>query len=238
MNKQSYLNDLKNHLKSNNVEDIEEIITEYDIHFARKIADGYTEEEIAAKLGKPKEIAAQFAQADSKTEKRKSNKLFVGIGLFFADVITIPFFIVMYAWLVVIGSTSIASAVCGISLIIRPLLPTDLVILPPMPYPGGTIMGVMLIAFGVLAAVATIYSCVLMTQMGRSFLRWHKNMTHDGKYPPYSMHPVMKDQLRRKIRTVGLVALLVFGAAFIVGYIVLSASAGALEFWHVWHWFQ
>jgi uncharacterized membrane protein len=60
MNKQAYLNELKAHLKASAVSDIDEIIAEYDEHFTRKIADGYTEEEIAAKLGRPKEIALQF----------------------------------------------------------------------------------------------------------------------------------------------------------------------------------
>jgi TctA family transporter len=47
----------------------------------------------------------------------------------------------------------------------------------------------------------------------------------------------MKDHLRRKVRSIGLVALLVFVISFIVGFVVLSASAGSLGFWHVWHWF-
>lgn len=238
MNKQSYLNELNTQLKTNHVEDIEEIIAEYNEHFARKMADGYSEEEIASKLGKPKDIALQFAPAESKTEKNHGNKILTGIGLFFADLFAVPFFIVMYAWMFVLGAVSISSALCGISLIIRPLLPTDIIFLPPMPYTGGVIMGAMMIAFGVLAAAATVYSCALSVQMGKSYMRWHKNMTNDGKYPPYSMHPILKDQLRRKLRAVSLIALVVFGATFIIGYIVLSASAGSLGFWHVWHWFQ
>lgn len=238
MNKQSYLNELSSHLKSNNVEDIEEILAEYDVHFTRKLADGYTEEEIAAKLGKPKEIAAQFAQSDSRAEKKQGSKILTGIGLFFADLFAVPFFIVMYAWMFVLGAVSISSALCGICLIIRPLLPSDLVILPPMPYPGGAIWGATMIAFGVLAAIAAIYSCALTVQLGKSFMRWHKNMTSGGKYPPYAIHPILKDYLRRRLRTVGMIALAVFGVTFIIGYIVLASSAGSLGFWHVWHWFQ
>ena len=83
MTKQTYLNELNTYLKANNVDDIDEIVAEYDEHFTRKMADGYTEEEIAAKLLKPKEIALQFADAGSKTEKKKTNKVLVGIGLFF-----------------------------------------------------------------------------------------------------------------------------------------------------------
>lgn len=238
MNKQSYLNELSNHLKTNNVEDIEEIIAEYDIHFIRKMADGYTEEEIASKLAKPKEIALQFAQSESKTEKKQGNKILTGIGLFFSDLLTIPFFIMMYAWMFIIGAVSISSALCGICLIIRPLLPSDIIILPPMPYTGGAIMGAMMIAFCVLAAIAAIYSFALTSQLGKSYMRWHKNMTSGGKYPPYAIHPILKDYLRRKLRNVGMIAIIVFAAAFIIGYIVLAASAGSFGFWHVWHWFQ
>lgn len=238
MNKQTYLNELKNLLKSNNVEDIDDILAEYEEHFARKLADGYSEEEIAAKLGKPKEIALQFAQAEISGERKKTNKLVAGIGLFFADLVTIPYFIVMYAWMVVLGALSLSSAICGICLIVRPILPDSSVILPPMPYFGGLIMAATMIAFGVLAAVAAVYFFALTVQMGRSYRRWHKNVMNDGKYPPYSMHPILKDHLRRKLRSFGLVALIVFGTTFIIGYIVLSLSAGALGFWHVWHWFQ
>jgi hypothetical protein len=60
---------------------------------------------------------------------------------------------------------------------------------------------------------------------------------NDGKYPPYSMHPMMKDRLRRRLRSVSLIALIVFGATFFIGFVVLAASAGALGFWHVWNWF-
>jgi uncharacterized membrane protein len=237
MTKQTYLNELNTYLKANNVEDIDEIVAEYDEHFTRKMADGYTEEEIAARLLKPKEIAQQFAAAGSKTEKKKSNKVLVGIGLFFSDLFVIPFTIVMYAWMAVLGLTAIATAVYGIGLIVRPLLPENILIIPPMPYAGGAIWGVMMIAFGLLAAFASIYFGALTMQMWRAYRRWHKNMFSGGKYPPYSMHPVLKDHLRRKLRSVTMIALVALGAAFVIGFIVMAVSANALGFWHTWNWF-
>ena len=239
MTKELFLKELTDRLKAGQVSDIDEILAEYGEHFDRKLADGYAEEEIAAKLGSPKEIALQFAEAETRPESKKSNKLIAGIGLFFADLVVVPFFGAMYAWLFVLGALSLASALGGISLIIRPLLPADFGanILPPMPYGGGLLMGAALIALGVLAAVAAVYSCALTVQMGKSYLRWHKNVMNDGKYPPYSMHPVLKDFLRRRLRTVGLVALMAFVISFIVGYIVLAVCAGSPGFWHVWHWF-
>jgi uncharacterized membrane protein len=237
MNKEVFLRELTDRLRTGQVSDIEEIVAEYDEHFDRKRADGYTEDEIAAKLGSPKEIALQFAAAESRPEKRKSNKVISAIGLFFSDLVVIPFFITMYAWCFVVGALSLASAVYGICLILRPLLPTDIVIIPPMPYGGGVLFGAAMIALGVLAAVAAVYSVMLTVQMGRVYRRWHKNVMSDGKYPPYSMHPVLKDHLRRRLRSIGLIALMIFVVTFIIGFVVLSICAGTPGFWHAWHWF-
>jgi uncharacterized membrane protein len=237
MNKQTYINDLTVQLKARNVDDIDEIVSEYDEHFTRKMADGYTEAEIAAKLGTPKEIALQFAAIGSGTEKKSSGRFLSAIGAIVTDIFVVPFFIIMYAWLAVIGATTVASALFGICLLVRPLLPPDFLFIPPMPYVGGALMGAMTIAFGALAAVATVYCGALTFQMGKSYRRWHKNAFTDGKYPPYAIHPILKDHLRRRIRSIGLISLLVFGASFVIGFIVLSASAGSLGFWHVWNWF-
>lgn len=238
MNKQSYLNELQNQLKSNNVEDIEEILAEYDVHFTRKMADGYTEEEIAAKLGMPKEIAGQFASVRDKKEKHGAQKAIVGTGLVFADIFVVSFFLLMISWVLVLGSTALAFGISGVCLFLKPVLPAGIVHLPEIPYVGGVILGVALIALGILFAMLTIYSYALTGQMGRAYMRWHKNTMSDGKYPPISIHPMLKDTKRRRLRTIALIALVVFGISFIVGYIVLASSAGALEFWHVWHWFE
>lgn len=237
MNKQAYLNELKSHLKTNNVSDIDEILAEYEEHFTRKMADGYSEEEIAAKLGKPKEIALQFAQTAEGGEKQRTNKLVVGTGLFFADLFVIPLMVIMYAWVAVLGATAIAAAAYGVALIARPLLPEKILIIPPMPYAVGAVWGVTFLAFGVLAAAAMIYCLRLTVQMGKSYRRWHKNVYSGGKYPPYSMFPLLGDHLRRKLRTVALAALIVFGATFVVGYVIMTVCAGALGFWHTWNWF-
>ena len=237
VNRQTYLNELNNHLKANNVEDIEEILAEYNEHYTRKTADGYTEEEIAAKLGNPKEIAEQFAPVRNKKEKRAAHKAITATGLLFTDIFVVSFFIVLFAWAFVLGAAAVSSAVCGLCLFIRPLLPTGIIFLPPMPYIGGVIWGVSLCAFGILMAVLTKYCWLFAIQLGRAYRRWHKNTMTDGKYPPLAKHPMLKDITRRRLRSVSLIALVVFGVSLIIGYVVMAASAGALEFWHAWSWF-
>lgn len=237
MNKQTYLSDLFNSLKANNVEDIEEIVAEYEEHFSRKMADGYTEEEISAKLGKPKEIAVQFAPVRQSAGGKSAKKAVLRTGLVFSDLFVSMFFIVMFAWVAVLGAFALSSAVLGFCMLIKPLLPEGFLFIPYMPYAGGAVWGITFIALGALASVLTIYSNALTMQLGRAYLRWHKNTLSDGKYPPLAMHPMLKDNARRKLRSLSLIALVVVGAGFIIGYVILASSAGALGFWHAWNWF-
>ena len=60
MTKSQFLQSLETELKSRRLPDAGEILEEYEQHFSFKLADGYTEQEIARKLGSPFEIAVQF----------------------------------------------------------------------------------------------------------------------------------------------------------------------------------
>lgn len=238
MNKQTFLNELSSLLKTRGVEEIDEIIADYDTHFTYKTADGYTEEEIAAKLGKPQEIAQQFGPVSEKRTSGTGGRVLRVIGLAFTDVFVISFFLLMGTWVLVLGVTAVSSVFGGIGLLVSRFILMDIILVPVMPYAGAIFLGITIIALGVLFAVATVICWALTTQLIKSYKRWHKNTNSDSKYPPLSMHPIPNAAARRKLRTVALIALVVFGVTFIIGYIVLSISAGALEFWHVWHWFQ
>lgn len=48
-----------------------DVVEEYQQHFAFKLADGYSEEEIAARLGDPVALAAKLGEAEA-GEKRHS----------------------------------------------------------------------------------------------------------------------------------------------------------------------
>ena len=60
MTKSEFMTRLEHELRRRNVADAADVMEEYEQHFAFKLADGYSEEEIAAKLGTPEELAAQF----------------------------------------------------------------------------------------------------------------------------------------------------------------------------------
>ena len=51
MTKSEFMTRLEHELRKRNVVDAADVMEEYEQHFAFKLADGYSEEEIAAKLG-------------------------------------------------------------------------------------------------------------------------------------------------------------------------------------------
>lgn len=81
MTKQEYLNELKAELAKNAVADADDVVTEYEQHFLFKLADGFSEEEIASKLGAPSHIALQFAGLPAERKHRKSKKAFTVLWL-------------------------------------------------------------------------------------------------------------------------------------------------------------
>ena len=60
MTKSEFMTQLASELRKRNVADVADVVDEYEQHFAFKLADGYTDEEIAARLGDPVAVAAQF----------------------------------------------------------------------------------------------------------------------------------------------------------------------------------
>ena len=95
-------------LNQRKIEDSEDILDEYRQHFAFKLADGYTEEEIAAKLGDPVRLAAQFEPSDTSRSGEKHSAALTWLWLSWADL----FFGVFAALLIAFGLVLCA---CGLS---------------------------------------------------------------------------------------------------------------------------
>ena len=96
MTKHEFMARLASELHKRNVADAADVIEEYEQHFAFKLADGYSEEEIAAKLGNPEELAAQFESSGAPKAARGSRALTVA-GLCFVDLFAGLFFVLLAA---------------------------------------------------------------------------------------------------------------------------------------------
>lgn len=237
MTKNEFLSKLNVELTKNNIPDAADIISEYEQHFAFKLADGFSEEEIAAKLGDPAGIAAQYEQGNE-TKPGRGQRVATIVGLCFADLFAGIFFVLLVAWGVVMAALSLtcaSSAVClfgGLNIY---------ALIPPMPYWCGAIFGLSLAALSVLAAAGCIYYAAFVRQLLRSFGRFQQNAlaTASGAamLPPLAFNPQLSAKSSRRIRSIALISLALFTVCFILAYITCALSAGSLEFWHIWGWF-
>ena len=237
MNKTEFINTLTNTLKERRIQDIDEIVAEYEQHFSIKMADGYSEEEIAARLGDPKALGEQFDSETNKTATR--SKAIVVIGLAFVDIIVVMLFALLFTWVIVMGAAAVAFALAGVCLGFN-LNVSNL--LPNMPDLVRFIFAAVLLALAVLTAVGTAYFGLYARQLLRSYSRWHRNTlaTASGEalLPNIPIHPQISAAKNRSMRRIGLIALTVFVITLQAGYMVAALTAGALEFWHVWGWFN
>ncbi len=235
MTKQDYLKTLKTELESNRIADAEDILSEYEQHFIFKLADGYTEEEISAKLGEPKAVAAQFERIKDGKQGKKSGKAVKVILLTLAGIMEVMGYILFFGFVLVLAAAALSFAALGVSLICRLHM---FGLIPAMPYACALIFGICSLALAVLAAAAACYCTACGRQMIRASLRWHKNVLSGGMLPPLPCVPQFSAKTRRRLRRVVNCALIVFGAAFVLGFILCWILSGSIEFWHIWGWFE
>lgn len=238
MTKKEFLEIMSAELKRNNVADADDIIEEYEEHFAFKLADGYSEEEIAAKLGNPKELADQYDAGVA--EKTGGKKVATMIGLGVTDFFYGVLFVLLSAWEIVMGALSISLGTLSTCLIAGVgKFPSFSV--PEMPYQCALVLGIAIYALTVLAAVGTIYFFAFIKQLTKAFGRYHNNVVAavEGKktLPALPAYPKLEGKRKRVLRFASMIAVIVFVVFFIAGYITCVITAGSFEFWHVWGWF-
>jgi uncharacterized membrane protein len=236
MNKKQYLDALQKELSQNGVADVGDVLADYEAHFARKALDGYTEEEIAHRLGNTREIAAEFlpdtaAQGKAGTAK---NPGMTRLGLCFADLLALPFFLMMYVWAVAMLAASVAVFALGVYI----ALGMDLVsVVPVLPVAGGILTGASIAALSVLLFIGSVWFLLLSGRMTRAYLRWHGNRWFARHGLALPVMPQATGRKRRFVRGIVLVSLIGCIMLFAAGFIVMSIQAGTPGFWHYWHWF-
>ncbi len=239
MKRNEYLSELEAELKKKQIADTADIVEEYEQHFAFKLADGFSEEEIAAKLGAPAAIAAQFESVNTSSADKKAKKggsIWAKIGM----ACLVPFewigFILLFCWSVVLGALGLASAAIGICLIAQVDTFMQFAILQ-MPFLSSLLLGLTMIALAVAFGAGCCYFFAFLKQLVRADIRWHKNVVSGAALPPLPTAPQLKTKSGRALRRIFLIATAVFGVLFVLGFVISSVQAGQFGFWHAWNWF-
>jgi len=237
MNKKQYLDALGKELAQRQVPDADEVLADYEAHFARKALDGYTEEEIAQKLGNPVEIAADFlpasgAEGDAPTAKGRE---LLRLALVLSDVFAVPFFLLLFVWAAALAVCSLVVFALGVYLALGL---SSISFIPVLTTAGGILLGLSILTFAVLLFMGFLWCLALAMQMTRAYCRWHGNQWYAKHELPLPVMPQLAGKRRRNTRSIVLIALICFVVLFAAAYTVLSLQAGALGFWHQWHWFE
>lgn len=233
MTKNEFLEELKKELKLNSVADIDEIISEYEEHFAFKVEEGFTEEEIAKKLSTPQELAKEYAVSNAPINKYEKGAKTTGVV--FMSIPLTMIYILICASVVVLGAFSVASLVAGVCLITTVNIAG---LIPSMPYFPSVMLGIACIGLSILSCIGTVYMALYVKQWGKVYIRFCKNLINNNRYPALSKHPKLSKKTASRLKLIAVMGLVIFITAFVVGYIVLCLSAGSIEPWHTYNWFK
>ena len=204
------------------IADAADILSEYKQHFAFKLADGLSEEEIAAKLGDPLALAAQFEAGAEPVQREKArSKLKAPVGFKIFAALTL----VVFAAVCIVFSAA-ALAFLSISICLFGQL-NIAGLLPPMPFYSAVLFAAASLALSALSGAALIYCLSLM----RGLFRY---LTGSSKA---SGEPASLSKTRLKLRAAVRNLLITFAAFFFLGISVSILSSGEPEFWHAWGWF-
>lgn len=115
-------------------------------------------------------------------------------------------------------------------------------LIPAMPYWCGAILALSFAALTVLLVVGCVYYAAFLRQLVRSFGRFQHNalasVSGEAALPALAINPQFSAKTRRRLRAAALISLALFAACFVLSYVVCALSAGSLQFWHAWGWFQ
>lgn len=234
MNKHEFLEELKKELEKRNVSDTEDIISEYEDHFAFKAEEGRTEEEIAKKLSSPKEIAEEYAEfaSEDKSGKRSANG-FAKVGIVAVSIPLAAIYALMLAAVIALGAFAVCTAALGFCLLTTVNIAG---LIPYIPYLPSIFIAVACFGLALLSAIGTLYAFMYVKQWRKCYFRWCKNMT-GACLPSLSAHPAISKRRASTLKLLAMLGLIIFISAFVVGYVLICAYAGSLEPWHVWNWF-
>lgn len=240
MTKLEFMTQLASELQKRNVSDASDVIEEYDQHFAFKLADGYSEEEIAARLGDPIALAAQFGEAEAPTGKKHRSSVLTWLWLSWVDLFFGVFAVLLLSFGVVLAACALSFGMTGVCLV-GELGRLPWVTLPSMPYASALVLGLALLALAVACVIGCIYFFAFIRQMFRAYGRFHHNMLTACKgepaLPALPLHPQLQPAHRRRLRTILLISVVGFGVCFVLGMVLSVILAGDFQFWHVWGWF-
>lgn len=187
MNKKEYLELLKISLQHLSLDELNDILSDYEEHFEIGISKGKSEEEISEELGHPKEVASNYKTAFRSSFDNNSfnvsinddtrKALIILLLVFFNLVIILGPFIGVVGLFLGLYGASIAFVVGGISL----LFGLPFIFFTPIPAPHmltSISFGIALGGLGILGVILSIYLTKLFYGLIVKYIKWNLELVN------------------------------------------------------------
>lgn len=181
MNRKDYINTLKFNLQGLPIDEVQDILSDYEEHFEIGISKGKAEEEITSELGDPKEVAQGYRSnyrpiaPDSKpVSNTNNNKKFIfGLLLVFVNII-ILFGPAMGLFGILVGffGMGIGFVFGGIGMILR--LPFGFLVGNGYPHILTSLgLGFGLGTLGILVLILAVFLVKLLYKLITKYIKWN-----------------------------------------------------------------
>lgn len=182
MDEKQFLRQLNDAIQSLSVDERQDILNDYEEHFAVGKEEGKTEEEIAGALGSPEKIAKEMlamyhvAQAESKTTTGNMLRaVWAGIGLGFFNLL-----IVLGPFIALVGVVA-AGWIMAVSLTFSPLLvPVNVVIFPGTFEWADLFFTITASGIGIFIAIGMYYLSKVLTSVFVRYLKFNASLVKGG----------------------------------------------------------
>lgn len=184
--KGEFMDALRHYLSDFGNGEREEILYDYEEHFRIGMESGKTEDELIKELGSPKDIAAQYRNADENVitnSKVNSNHSTIGsVGIFIALVFFNLVF-VLGIYLGILGAligmccaaigVSVAGIAVSVCIILRPIIPENVVIPSGIPDISVFFVGIGTTALGILFCIGMFYLVKYFMVVTVKYVKWN-----------------------------------------------------------------
>ncbi|MCR3906406.1 MAG: DUF1700 domain-containing protein [Tenericutes bacterium] len=215
MNKQEFMAQLESGLKKHQIKDIEDILSDYRMHFDHQIENGKSEADISQSLGDVGSIINDYSKISTKRSLKWFDMVTVGF-------VAIPMLIMLYGLLISLLAATVSSWAIAVYYLFRL---STFGFMPHIPFGVHFIYVLASFAISIMFFCLSIYLIALIRSMTQQYLV--KQTIRIGQY-----------HVKKQYHLILKYSFWVVSIGFVLSYIISALIAKSFEFWHVWEWFS
>ncbi len=191
MNRRDYIDQLKTYLQGLPIDEINDILSDYEEHFDIGISKGKSEEEISSELGNPREVASNY-KTTYKPNSNRINTNATNISNDGARRLLIALLLIAFNVIIILGpflgliGILIGVYAIGVSFIFAGIViffGVPITVFSPIPTPSvltSISFGIGFIALGILVIILSVYLTKGFYKLTRKYIDWNMDLINKG----------------------------------------------------------